>query len=109
MTQNYTWKITGVNSKPVDDKEDVVYEAYFTCSKLDEVNQLPFLAVEQSKIELKYDTNNFIAYSDLTEEMILDWVKSALGEKRVNGMQDDVDKQILNAKNKLERKTGLPW
>jgi hypothetical protein len=76
---------------------------------LDEVNQLPFLAVEQSKIELKYDTNNFIAYSDLTEEMILDWVKSALGEKRVNGMQDDVDKQILNAKNKLERKTGLPW
>lgn len=109
MSQTYTWKITNLNSKTIGDRNNVVYEAFFNCSKTDSVNGLPFLAVENSKVEFKFDENNFIEYSDLTEEQVLDWIKNTIGNKRVLGLQESVDKQISNAKEKYEKTSGLPW
>lgn len=51
---------------------------------------------------------NFIPFADLTEEIVLDWVKTALGTERVDALLAALEKQIQEQKTPSVQ-TGLPW
>ena len=61
-------------------------------------------------VGITYDHNdpNFIPFEQLTEEVVIGWVKEALGEETVAANEVAVQKQIDEAKNPTVV-SGLPW
>jgi hypothetical protein len=54
------------------------------------------------------DKNNYIAYKDLTEEKVKDWVKYALGEEKMAKIETSLLNQIEEKISPTEA-IGLPW
>jgi hypothetical protein len=55
---------------------------------------------------------NFIEFTDLTEQTILQWVKSALGQQQVNEIETNVQAEVTAmqaAADAVTVKHGLPW
>lgn len=65
-------------------------------------------------LELEGDVNdpNFIPYENLTEEIVLNWIQSELGQDKIDEIQTAVEDRI---RERIEReknppfKRGLPW
>lgn len=51
---------------------------------------------------------DFIPYADLTEEVVIGWVKASLGDDGVAATEAAIAAQI-EAKNNPPVSTGLPW
>lgn len=86
----YTWKLNSIKKTTVGSLTDAVIQSYWTCTGTDEDGvtgefngATPFTPS---------DTNNdgFIDYKDLTEEIILDWVKAQV----VDGYKDHIERRI---------------
>jgi len=54
------------------------------------------------------ESENYIPYEDLTEEIVIDWVKDYLGEEGLENMENNLSQQIENQKNPPVL-TGVPW
>jgi len=55
---------------------------------------------------------NFIPFSDLTEETVIEWVKSSLGEEQVTTIETKLQNRVSARKAAREAETeqnGLPW
>ena len=54
---------------------------------------------------------DFVEYDDLTEDVVIGWVKSALGEERVKQIEDDIAAQIDAQENPpaATKGSGVPW
>lgn len=102
-----SWKITQLRRKPLTGLVFTV--AYAIDFEIE--NEFDFYI---SNIELEGDETspNFIPFENLTEEIVLGWVKNKLGEDKIKEIENDV-------KNKLENRIyikqnpsffeGLPW
>lgn len=54
----------------------------------------------------------FIPYEDLTEEIVLGWIKDSLGEAEVAVIQARVDSKAADKKSYIENppvESGTPW
>ena len=54
----------------------------------------------------------FIPYEALTEEIVLNWVKQALGTETVNKTEANINALALTKKEEIQNPTvepGLPW
>lgn len=58
---------------------------------------------------LPANVDNFTAYANITPEMAIDWTKEALGQSRVDAMENEV--QIIIDQQKIEtpQSAPLPW
>ena len=54
------------------------------------------------------EAEDYIPYEDLTEDIVIDWVKNSLGEEQFEQINISLVQQIENQKNP-PIKTGLPW
>ena len=54
------------------------------------------------------NSNDYIAYEDLTEEKVQDWVKYALGEEKMANIETSLLNQIEEKISPTEA-IGLPW
>tara|TARA_R110000868_G_scaffold244226_2_gene500370 strand:- start:19 stop:336 length:318 start_codon:yes stop_codon:yes gene_type:complete len=55
---------------------------------------------------------SFIPFDQLTEEIVLNWVKSELGQNKIEALERAHDDQIAGLANVVvspEIKAGLPW
>jgi hypothetical protein len=50
----------------------------------------------------------FIAFDDLTEEQVKQWVLTTMGQEQVTALQANLDGQIEAKKNPTSA-TGVPW
>ena len=50
----------------------------------------------------------FVAYASLTEETVLGWVKTSLGDESVTAAEARVTEQIANSKAPAQV-SGVPW
>ena len=51
---------------------------------------------------------NLIPYADLTEGTLIQWVKDALGEEKVQGILDALQGQLDEQRNPTKA-AGVPW
>ncbi len=51
----------------------------------------------------------FISYDDLTQDQVIGWVKSALGEEQVTAYEASVAKQLVDLANPPVITPALPW
>ena len=69
--------------------------------------------VKVAKVEAKdpWSSVDFVEYDKLTEDVVIGWVKSALGEDRVKQIEDDITAQIDAQENPPAaiEGYGVPW
>ena len=94
-----TWKIVSLERKSAD---GFVTTAHWTCSDVDG----EFSGSTYGSIG--FDGELVTPYEQLTEEMVIGWVKAAMGEETVAAHEATVAAQIADAKAPAVA-VGTPW
>jgi hypothetical protein len=117
---NYTWKVTELYTQTIEGKEDYVVLAHCETIGVDGEFTASVPNVIQFSTE---EVTNFIPYKDLTEELIVGWIKEVLTKEEVLyedgvldqdgvlAIEESIADQIAMQKNPpvtLEI-TPLPW
>lgn len=122
MTITYKWVIEAMYCNPSDQgKTNVVSTVHWRVNatsdqmqtvKLigDATTTAPFSASVYGVQPLTYSpATPFTAYANLTEDMVVAWVKEAMGADAVTALQETLDKQIENQINPPIISPSLPW
>jgi len=106
----YIWKIENLGFTILDEgRQNVVNVIAWRFSGTDGVFSGETCGA--TKIELD-ETSKFIKYEDLTEGIVIGWLKSALGEEQIAEIKLKIDTQIqaqVEAQTKPKTGSGLPW
>jgi hypothetical protein len=82
-----------------------VCNVYYGASKTDETHTE---FVYSSVSFKKQPQESFIPYSELTEEIVIGWVKDRLGVDAISNMEKLLDEKIADQK-KPKVEEGMPW
>jgi hypothetical protein len=105
---NYTWIVTQLLTETIEGNENYVVIAHCETIGVDEEYSASVPNVIQFSTE---DVTVFIPYEDLTEEMVIAWIKESLGEEGVLSIEASIQAQIEAQKNPpvTPQETPLPW
>ena len=92
MAINYTWDCKTVDVKTIDGNKDTVFNVHWQL--LGEDNKNNSSRVYGTQELDTSDLSNFIAFADLTNDKITDWVESALGEDKVTEYKAYISNQV---------------
>lgn len=115
MALTYEWKLTGLKKQNTDVLPDVIVGTSWTVTATDESgNTGTFTGATPFKVE---DLNNdgFIDYKDLTEELVLGWVKNVVSGSGVGNYWGHINERIMEQVNSKKYKrmevqsSDLPW
>lgn len=110
MAITYTWKITGLKTKNVsDNKQNAVVQTYWQKIGTDENgNEGTFNGATPFTVDPTDDSGPYIPFEQLTEEDVINWIKTIVVgnyEEHVNGQ---IQKQIDEKINPVTE-ASLPW
>jgi hypothetical protein len=105
---NYTWKVTNLYTQTIDGKEDYVVIANYETTGVDGEYSASLSNTAQFSTE---DVEVFIPYADLTEEIVIGWIKESLGENGIISIEACIQGQIDSQINPpvSPENTPLPW
>ena len=98
----YTWKITGLKAKERDGLEDCVTNVGIEVTAEENGNIADF---STEMILENPDSDNFTPFNELTEEVVIDWMKAILEDH----VQEILSTKLAAASNPTLIKTALPW
>jgi hypothetical protein len=105
----YTWTITNLYTQTIDGKEDYVVTAIYDVVGVDgEYTASMTSNTAQFSTE---DVTEFTPYADLTEAIVINWVKESLGENGIISIEACIQGQIDSEINPpvSPENTPLPW
>lgn len=105
---NYTWTIKNLWTKTIDGQQDYVVIAAYDVEGVDG----EFSSSLSNTVEFSTENvSSFIPYAELTEEIVLGWIKADLGENGINSIKSCIAGQIESKKNPPVTPvvTPLPW
>jgi len=111
MALTYTWKITGLKKTnvPSANLTDVVVGTRWEVTGTDaDGNSGKFSGATPFKAS-EVDPNNFIDWNDLSETVVLGWIKSVVVGSYAEHVHDVIMKQINDIKNPVVDADFLPW
>jgi hypothetical protein len=102
-----TWQIIDATSRKSD---GLITKVLYECRLKSEDDRVSSIG----EITLTGDSTdpNFVSFSDLTEQTVIGWVKSSLGEDQVTAIETKLQTKISARKAAKEAETeqnGLPW
>jgi len=100
MTTNFEWKIANLERETQD---GFVYNAHYTVNAEDGT----YSAGAYGSIGLERP-ESLIPFDDLTEDMVVGWVKDKLGEEKVAEVEVALQSQ-LDEKHAPTKAAGVPW
>ena len=102
-----TWKIEQLNCKPsFDGKTDVVETIHWRLNGIDG----DYATSVYGSQGVTYEAGSpFTDYDSLTEEVVVAWVKDALGEEQVTTYETSVNNQLEALKNPTVVTPPLPF
>jgi hypothetical protein len=105
---NYTWIVTQLLTETIEGNKNYVVIAHCETIGVDGEYSASVPNVIQFSTE---DVTVFIPYEDLTEEMVIAWIKESLGEEGVLSIEASIQAQIEAQKNPpvTPQETTLPW
>jgi hypothetical protein len=106
MTITYEWKVTSMKVVNIDDLENVVIQTYWTKTGTDEDGNEGMFSGATPLSSASVDPDDFVAFEDLTQEIVIDWIKDAVED------QTHIDQQILKQINEKKNpivELPLPW
>lgn len=99
----YTWKIANLERETVD---GYVYTAHYTIDAVSEDGV--YRAGAYGSVGLERPEGELIPFADLTEEVVVGWVKEKLGEEAVANIESALQAQ-LEEQRQPTKAAGLPW
>lgn len=101
------WTITSLMVKAQEaGYTDVVYQVSWLASDTDGTN----VARQGGETEVPTPAGGvFVPFDQLTEEMIIGWVKNVLGPQKVAAIEADLNVQILYMQQPPVMSPPLPW
>lgn len=105
---NFTWNVTNLFTETIDGKEDYVVIALYDVIGVDGDYSASLSNTAQFSTE---DVGTFIPYDELTEEIVVDWIKETLGENGIISIEACIQGQIDSQINppQVPVNTPLPW
>ena len=109
MSNNYNWTISALDCFPnANGQTDVVMTAHWRCEGND--GTTANTGSVYSTQSLVYEEGHpFTPYANLTNELVVGWVQSAMGEMVVQGIHSSIDTQITQKQNPPIITPALPW
>ena len=102
MTTNFTWAVANMEHYTSD---GVVFVCHHTVS----ANDGTYSSSAYGSIGLeKPDAGEMIPYADLTEEIVVGWVKDHFGAEKVGEIEAALQQQ-LDQQHAPTTAPGLPW
>tara|TARA_R100000406_G_scaffold92858_2_gene82329 strand:+ start:1242 stop:1565 length:324 start_codon:yes stop_codon:yes gene_type:complete len=106
MANTYSWKINQLDTKIKHDKKsNVVYNVHWSYIAQDD-SETPYIASSYGSYPVEYDKSNFITFSKLKKEDVVQWLEKGLD---VDSMKKDLDNQIVLQKNPVENNINPNW
>ena len=105
----YTWQFPQLEAYPtLQDKTNVVFTVHWRLRGEDELGNSA--EVYGSVGLAPYDgEGQFVEFANLTEETVISWVESALGEEQVTQYKQNIDGQIEVIVNPKSISLPPPW
>ena len=108
-----TYKIQSVHSKNEKDSlTDVCDWFYWLAIDQETVSGVVYEGTVSGQCDLDDpDSNNFTAYADLTEAILLGWLNAKMPAEEKTRIETEINNQITTAKenNTVKSRQGLPW
>jgi hypothetical protein len=102
ITTNYSWKIAQLERETSD---GYVYTAHYTV----DANDGTYSAGAYGSIGFQRpEEEDLIPFADLTEEIVVGWVKTALGDEKVAEVEAALQGQLDEQRNPTKA-AGVPW
>jgi hypothetical protein len=104
----YNWTINNLYTKTVDGLQDYVVTAMYNVTGVD--GEFSSSLSNSASFSVK-EGQDFIPYSELTNETVVEWIKEELGENGILSITACIDGQIESQKNPpvVPQNTPLPW
>ena len=100
MTTVFSWAIGNLEHETAD---GFVYTAHYTIN----AKNVAYSASAYGSIGFERP-DNLVPYSEITEEMVVEWVKDALTEEKVEQIEDALQSQ-LDEQAAPTKAAGVPW
>ena len=101
----YTWKINSLSVMNTPEENTAVMSNFTILGKDGDVTG----SVTYSVNLLPADVDNFTPFSDITQEMAIEWTQDALGANRVTAMEAEVQTKIDAQQVPTPQVAPLPW
>jgi len=105
---NYTWNVTQLYTQTIEGNTDYVVIANYNTIGVDGTYTSSLSGTAQFSTA---NVTNFIPYEDLTEAIVIDWIKQSLGENGIISIEACIQGQIDSQINPpvSPTNTPLPW
>lgn len=108
MAVEYTWFVSGLQVKDVEDKTDVVHKVDWRLLGVD--GNEAFDAMGTVELDVSDLSGDFTSFEDLTQEQVTAWVEGVLGEDRVTSYKTSIEAQITQQKARAVLTVkAAPW
>jgi hypothetical protein len=108
MSNTYKWSVKKMTAHTnLNNFENVIYSVVWGCSATSEED----LVVETSGTqEIEFVNNgNFMPVNELTEQIVVGWVKSSMGNEAQISIKSQLDFQLEDLKTPKNIDVVLPW
>lgn len=108
---SFNWNVTQMDCYPqAEGQTDVVFRVSFSVTQSAIVNGLPDLIGVIGAVPVTYTAGSpYTPYNQLTQEQVIGWVQSALGEEGVAEYEAQVAAKVAAAQNPPVVVPPLPW
>lgn len=90
---NYSWKIHSLTKRTINNIESVIFTVVWEKFGIDENGYSGSIKTTISFNINEIDENSFIPYEQLTEEILIEWVKDFTDEESINkGIETEIEK-----------------
>jgi hypothetical protein len=104
----YTWTVNQLFTQEIDGEKDYVVIANYDVTGVDGEYSS---SISDSSMFSTVNVDNFIPYEDLTNDIVIGWIKSVLGPDTVANYEESIQGQIDSQINPpvSPENTPLPW
>ena len=110
MANTYIWTVKSMECYPTyQSQTDVVFTVNAIVTATDDSTP-PFTSSAGLSMGINYDeSEQYIPYADLTQDIVIGWVQEALGQEGIANIESTLDSQIANMVNPTITTLPLPW
>lgn len=107
MSNSYQWLVKKMTAQVKDGSfENVVNSVEWECSATDGINTTSVSGTQSIEFN---GGSNFTPVDNLTEQIVIGWVKDALKEQTISFIQSQLDALLQEIKSPETIDVTLPW